>query len=112
MDRGTMSRFRGIVAVITVVAAMALAPAAFAQSSSVEVYGGQGGEAVGALNNNDPTNPGTTSNPGTTAGGGASADAGGALPFTGLDVGLLIGGGLLLIAVGAGLARLRPHGVS
>lgn len=106
MNRGTMPRFRGIVAVITVVAAMALAPAAFAQSSSVDVYGGQGGESVGALNNNDPTNPGTTS------GGGASADGGGALPFTGLDVGLLVGGGLLLIAVGAGLARLRPHGVS
>jgi hypothetical protein len=102
-----MSRFRGIVAVITVVAAMAVAPAAFAQSSSVEVYGGKGGESVGALNNNDPTDPGSTA-----GSGGGSVDRGGALPFTGLDVGLLVGGGMLLIAVGAGLARLRPHGVS
>jgi hypothetical protein len=103
--RGIMSRLTRIVALTTVVAAMAFAPAAFAQSPSVDVYGGKGGEAVGALNNNDGGGPGTTSGVGASAGGG-----GGALPFTGLDVALLVGGGLLLIAVGAGLARLRPHG--
>jgi hypothetical protein len=31
---------------------------------------------------------------------------GGALPFTGLDLALLVGGGLLLIVVGAGVRRL------
>lgn len=33
-------------------------------------------------------------------------EGGGALPFTGLDLGLLIGGGLLLVAVGATLRRV------
>jgi hypothetical protein len=34
------------------------------------------------------------------------ASGGESLPFTGLDVGLLAGGGLLLVALGAGLWRL------
>jgi hypothetical protein len=41
------------------------------------------------------------------AGGAVQTDVegGGTLPFTGLDLGLLIGGGLLLLAVGFGLRR-------
>jgi hypothetical protein len=55
---------------------------ALAQSSSESGYGGQAGAVQ------------------------AEVDGGGALPFTGLDVGLLIGGGLLLVGVGASLRRL------
>ena len=63
---------------------MVAAPAALAQDSGsvVDGYGGcQGGIQ-------------------------SDVDGGGSLPFTGLDLGLLIGGGLLLLAVGFGLRRL------
>jgi hypothetical protein len=36
----------------------------------------------------------------------SDVEGGGSLPFTGLDLGLLIGGGLLLLAIGFGLRRL------
>jgi len=100
--RGMTSRLAKIIAATSIVCVLAFAPAAVAQNSSVETYSGKGGEATGVANN-DPTDPGSPS-------GTSSSDGGGALPFTGLDVGFLIGGGLLLIAVGAALARLRPHG--
>jgi hypothetical protein len=104
MHRGTVSRLARKFALIAVVGTMMLAPAAaFAQSSSVSGYGGKGGETVGVSQSNDPTNPGS---PSTSSGSGG----GGVLPFTGLDVGFLLGGGLLLVAVGAALARFRPHG--
>jgi hypothetical protein len=58
------------------------APTALAQDSSVDGYGGvQGGIQ-------------------------SDVEGGGSLPFTGLDLGLLIGGGLLLLALGFGLRRL------
>ena len=41
--------------------------------------------------------------PGVTARG---REQGGALPFTGLDIGLLVSGGLLLLAMGVGMRRL------
>lgn len=68
---------------LMLLAALAWAATALAGNSSVSGYGGQAGgveEQVEA--------------------------GGGALPFTGLDLGLLIGGGVLLLAVGAGLRRL------
>lgn len=106
MFRGsTMGLFR-IASLVAVVAALAFAPAVYAQDSSFEAYSGQRGEAVGATGGgSDPTDPGSAVQSST------SSDSGsGVLPFTGLDVGFLLGGGLLLIAVGAGLARVRPHG--
>jgi len=65
------------------------APIALAQQSSVDGYGGGAG--------------------------GIQSDVeggGGSLPFTGLDLGLLIGGGLLLLAVGFGLRRLARGSAS
>jgi hypothetical protein len=59
-----------------------VASTVFAQGSSVSGYGGQAGSVE------------------------EQVETGGGLPFTGLDLGLLIGGGLLLLAVGAGLRRL------
>jgi hypothetical protein len=61
-----------------------LAPAALAQQSSVDGYGSISGGIQSDV----------------------EGGAGGALPFTGLDLGLLIGGGLLLLAIGFGLRRL------
>lgn len=64
---------------------------ALAQESSVETYGGAGGDAVIPVEEGaDP----------------ATADATGALPFSGLDIGLALGGGLLLLATGMAVSRL------
>jgi hypothetical protein len=103
MYRGLFTRLARSVVLVAVLGAI-IVPAAFAQSSSVSGYGGEGGEAVGATQSNDPTDP-TNPTRSTT-----STNDAGVLPFTGLDVGFLLGGGLLLVAVGAGLARFRPHG--
>jgi hypothetical protein len=67
---------------LALVSFLVLASTALAQDSSVSGYGGQAGGVE------------------------QQVETGGALPFTGLDLGLLIGGGLLLLAVGAGLRRL------
>jgi hypothetical protein len=64
---------------------LALAPVAAAQTPADQGYGGEGGVA-GEV-------------------GGSVSGGGGSLPFTGLDLGLLIGGGLLLIAFGVMLRR-------
>jgi hypothetical protein len=72
------------------------AGSAFAGSSSVSGYGGQGGSVEQQVEGGAAVG----------AGGGAVESGSSALPFTGLDLGLLIGGGLLLLAVGAGLRRL------
>jgi hypothetical protein len=66
------------------------APVALAQQSSVDGYGGGAGGIQSEVE-----------------GGG-----GGSLPFTGLDLGLLIGGGLVLLAVGFGLRRLARGNAS
>lgn len=63
---------------------LALAPVAAAQTPADQGYGGAGGVA-GEV--------------------GGNVSGGGNLPFTGLDLGLLIGGGLLLIAFGVMLRR-------
>ena len=110
MSRGKMSK--GIAhlvrsaSLVAVVATLAFAPAALAQSSAVDGYGGKGGEVTGALGNGGGGEPGA----GASASGSGAGGGGGVLPFTGLDLGFLIGGGLLLVAVGAGLTRMRPHG--
>jgi hypothetical protein len=99
-----ISRVARAVSLIAVVASLALAPAAFAQSSSVSAYKpnphNQGGQNVGG----NQQGGGGTTEPAvqTTAGGGT-------LPFTGLDIGFLIGGGILLVAVGAAIARYVPR---
>ena len=73
-------------------AAVVYAPLALAQQSSVDGYGGGAGGIQSEVE----------------SGGGA----GGSLPFTGLDLGLLIGGGLVLLAVGFGLRRLARGNAS
>jgi hypothetical protein len=94
---------RGVCILAAVVAVLALAPAAFAQT---EPYAGAGGGTQGQV-------AGGAGGGG--AGGGGSppvaseptgGDDGGLLAFTGLDVALIAGGGLLLLASGVGLSRL------
>lgn len=40
---------------------------------------------------------------------GAEASSGGVLPFTGVDLALLVAFGLTMVLIGAGLRRLRPR---
>jgi hypothetical protein len=60
-----------------------LAPAALGQESSEQVHGTGGASAQGRIS------------------------GGGSLPFTGLDFVLLVGGGLVLLAFGLAIRRLR-----
>jgi hypothetical protein len=84
-----------LISIIATIVVMALAPAALAADSSVETYAGSGGKIQSQIN--DP---------------GTATETGGALPFTGLDIGLAAGGGLLLLGAGAVMtalaARARP----
>ena len=79
-----MRQFLIIIATTVVVAT--LAPVAGAADPSTRGYGGSAGGVQSEIQRG--------------AGGGES------LPFTGLDIGLLAGGGLLLVALGGGLWRL------
>jgi len=77
---------------------LALPTTALAQDSSVGGYGGSGGEVASALNSGD--GGGDPGDPG--ASGSAEASS---LPFTGLDLGWMVGGGILLVGAGIGMGR-------
>ena len=84
------TKLRIYVGIATLVAALMAAPAAFA-GSAVETYSGAGGASAAGVASGASAS--TASDPGS-------------LPFTGLDVGLLIGGGLVLLLIGVAMARL------
>jgi hypothetical protein len=104
-----------------VTAVLAFAPAAFAQSTGTG-YGGQGGGVGGQVAPGAPPSAGGGVAGGVAGGGAAGAEAapggaaaaaqageaeeGGLLAFTGLDVALIVGGGLLLLAAGVALSRM------
>jgi len=87
------SKLRLSLGTLAVAAVMALGPgSALAQDSSIGTYAGGGGGAGNQVDQGANQ---------------ASADpTSGALPFTGLDLGLVVGSGLLLIATGMGISRL------
>lgn len=89
------------------IAALCLAApgAAFAQSSSVEGYSEPRAEIEGSATSNDPSD-----RSGGGGGGGEVEASGGSLPFTGLDLGLMVAGGIALAGTGFGMRRLtrRP----
>lgn len=80
------------------------APAALAQSPSQEGYSAPGGVVQTQLNNGggNPSAKTSESAPLTTQ---RSAPAGN-LPFTGLDIALVVGAGGLLLLLGFGIRRL------
>ena len=88
-----LSSIARLASLAAVVSALALAPSAAAQSSSVQTYGGKGGDVQAQVG----------------AGERAQVSAGGGLPFTGLDLALMAGGGLVLLLVGASLAKFVPR---
>ena len=98
-----LGRITVIAMVTAIVVAAMTASVALAQSSSVKGYGGKGGATQSALTSGGPGSTGTSGAPSTESAGSGS------LPFTGLDVGLAVGGGLLLLGAGAAITALTPR---
>ena len=96
-SKHTTKRLAGLIA-LALSLALATSPMAIAQDSAAGTYDGDGGPTFEVAN----------------VGGGGSADDGasadeagdGALPFTGLDLGMAIGGALLLLGTGVALSRV------
>jgi hypothetical protein len=84
---------------VVLVLCLAFAGPAFGQSS-VQGYNDQAGQVQAQVDDDD-----ATTQPVATVSGGDDS-GGGSLPFTGLDVALLVGAGGLLIAAGFGMRRL------
>ena len=124
MDRMDIQARRWIAVLAVVgVGVLSLAPAAFAQSSGTG-YGGQSGVAGQTCQGGGSGGvAGETGNAGGGVAGATSGAAGnpnaaseagegnGVLAFTGTDIALLAGGGLLLLVTGFGLSRVvaRSH---
>ena len=94
---------------------LAIAPAtAFAQAgTSVDPYENEGPQVQERIDQSNPSpnddDSGSTPVARTAQGGDEGGGGGGELPFTGLDVALVIGAGALLLALGVGMRRLtRP----
>jgi|SRR5688572_14384624 len=85
---------------LAVIALAMTASPAFAQDDG---YRSGGEDIAGALQ------AGGGAGGGDEAAGTVSGDAGGSLPFTGLDVALILGVGGVLVAVGLGTRRLTRH---
>ncbi len=90
---------RTISILAALVVMLVVAAPAFAQTASQSGYSGQGGQVQGQVDEDSTT-------PVAVVESGGSDSGGGSLPFTGLDVGLLAGAGLLLAGAGIGMRRL------
>lgn len=80
----------------TILVAAVFAVSALAQTPTGSGYGGQAGGSLGGVAGGQA---------GGQAGGVPASQATGSLPFTGIDLALLVVGGLALTGVGAGLVR-------
>jgi hypothetical protein len=98
-----MRKFKVHTGAFAVVAALmlVLAPVSFGENSSVGTYGGSGGSVAGSVASGS-----AGSGPGSAASPTATASSSSGLPFTGFDVALLAGGGLLLVLGGFAMARM------
>lgn len=99
-----MRKLKAHFGVFAVIAALmlVLAPVSFGENSSVGTYGGSGGSVAGSVASGS-----AGSGSGATASPTASSSSG--LPFTGFDVALLAGGGLLLVLGGFAMARMAAR---
>jgi hypothetical protein len=93
---------RNIYSAITVLVLMLAFAASASAQSSVQGYEDQGGQIQGQIQGGGPSDGGGTAPVSATT----DSGAGGSLPFTGLDVALLVGAGGLLVVAGLGMRRL------
>jgi predicted S18 family serine protease len=91
------TRLTSLLAVVVLVLVMAVP--AFAQNATQDGYTATAGQVQAQVDDESSSAPVAV----TTSGGGGG---GGSLPFTGLDVALLAGAGLLLVGAGLGMRRL------
>ena len=89
-----------LVVLACVIGAFAVAPAAWADSSTV--LGGYGSNAAKPVIKVKAATASATKAPAT------AATASGTLPFTGSDLTLFVVGGVVLVGLGFGLRRMRP----
>ena len=80
---------------------LAVTSSAFAQGASSDPYADEGGQVQGQIQDEGTGADQAAANT-------TSADTGGSLPFTGLDLSLIAGGGVLLLAAGIAMRRLTP----
>jgi hypothetical protein len=90
------TRLISIIAILVVV--LVVAAPAFAQTATQDGYSGTAGQVQAQVDDESSTPVAAT-----TSGGDGG---GGSLPFTGLDVALLAGAGVLLAGAGLGMRRL------
>jgi hypothetical protein len=88
--------------VATLLLVLAMPAASLAQQAAQDNYNTPAGNIQEDVAGGAEGLAGTTS-------GGPTGDGGSALPFTGLDVALLIGGGGVFLAAGLGMRRLARH---
>ncbi len=101
-------------------ALLAAAPVASAQTSAQQGYATPGGIVETQIENGPPDgNPGVVTETRETAAGTTEAvtetraEASGSLPFTGMDIGLIVAAGGLLLALGLGMRRVgRASGIA
>ena len=95
------TRLTSMLAVL--VLALALAAPAFAQPSSQDGYTDQAGQVQAQVDEESSAPVAVT---------GSGGGGGGSLPFTGLDVALIAGAGVLLVGAGVAMQRLTraPRG--
>lgn len=88
-----------VVGLVASTLVLATAPGAMAQGSAAGTYQGPGGAtnqvAVSGGSGAEATDPSATAD-----------STAGSLPFTGLDLGMALGGALLLLAAGLALSRV------
>ena len=100
-------RFARIFVLVGVLAALALPASALAQPS-IDGYNPQGPQVQEEIQQDNPDNGDGSDNPTATAAAPGDDDNGN-LPFTGLDVALVLGAGLVLVGMGFGIRRMiRP----
>ena len=96
-----MRHFKALAALAaTVLVTAVFAVSALAQTPTGSGYGGQAGGSLGGVSGSP-----AGGEAGVQTGGVPASQATGTLPFTGIDLALLVVGGLALTGVGAGLVR-------
>ncbi len=90
------------IATLIVGLALLLPSVALANSSTCQAYSQKSCSVSGTTGSRTPPSTGSGSTDGATT----AAASSGTLPFTGLDVGLLVGGGVVLLGTGLVVRRL------